>query len=216
MSAPDHDEGVLQHEWRRRAGTRRSASLRRRLEPPGGTRRPAAGRRPRRVLRRRPDVGVLVELAAADVLVGEVAADEALLRFACRRCAGRGRATAGTGTARPRPLRMLPDEEAGAADVVRVGEADEQAVAVGRVSEPGPRDRAASACSGALADAARRSNSFIRIVDARVAAGVAVLDAPRDLVGGERLRRRGRRSRRPTITRAASARRNIRSPDRIV
>ena len=103
-----------------------------RLEAPRGTRR-AARRSPRRVLAvgTGKAVGVVLELAAADVFVGEVAADEAVLRFAAgdaadapeRRQEEEALVLGG---------RVFPDQEAGALDVVRIAEPDEQAVAVRR------------------------------------------------------------------------------------
>ncbi len=75
-------------------------------------------------------VGVVVERAAADVLVGEVGADEALL-------------TLGAGNAADAPERgqeqealvlgavAFPDQEAGAGDVVGIREPHQQAVADG-------------------------------------------------------------------------------------
>ena len=72
----DDDEVVLADELTTR-GIVRPRILGARLEPPRRVAR-AVGRRPRRV-RRRERVGVVRDVAAADVLVAQVAADEALL-----------------------------------------------------------------------------------------------------------------------------------------
>ena len=128
---PDDEEAVLEDE-RDDAGELRGGVLVLRLEAPRGTRR-AARRRPRRVLAvgTGKAVGVVLELAAADVFVGEVAADEAVLRFAAGDAADAPERRQEE-EALVLGVRVLPDQEAGALDVVRIGEADEQAVAVGR------------------------------------------------------------------------------------
>src|SRR6187200_366363 len=79
---PDDEEAVLEDQGDD-AGELGGAVLVLRFEAPRGTGR-AARWRPRRVLAvgTGEAVGVVLVLAAADVLVGEVAADEAVLRFA--------------------------------------------------------------------------------------------------------------------------------------
>ena len=76
-------------------------------------------------------VGVVLELAAADVFVGEVAADEAVLRFAA------GDAADAPERRQEEELvlgvRVLPDQEARALDVVGIAEADQQTIPVRRV-----------------------------------------------------------------------------------
>ena len=73
---------------------------------------------------------------------------------------------------------MLPDEEPGAANVVRVGEADEGAVAL--------RAPQREQGQGAIPDAAAAIEQLHAEVGAGVAAGVAILDAARDAIGGRR------------------------------
>src|SRR5215213_3697994 len=103
----DDDEAVLQHQ-RDHAGKLYGALLVPRFQPPGGTRSGAA-EIPRGVLAVAAGeaVGVVVEFAAANVLVSEIAADEAVLRF------GAGDATHAPGRRQgEKPLvlgrRMLP------------------------------------------------------------------------------------------------------------
>src|SRR4029079_17086864 len=78
-------------------------------------------------------------------------------------------------------FRVFPDEEAGAADVVGIGEADEEAVTRGRRAAQGQERQ------GAVALAAAAVDEFHAQGGARVAAGVAVLgDAGRSVRrGGE-------------------------------
>jgi hypothetical protein len=164
--------------------------------------RPPVGRRPRRALGvgAGERVGVVVELASADVLVAEVAADEAVLRLA-----------AGDPADAPErrqveeplvvTLRMFPDEEPGAADVVGVCEADQQPVA--RRVATGVR--ATGTCSRGRGDRAasreaRRGNR----------GRCLILDA-RDLIGGEPLLR-ARATARSVATRRTSARGSSSSP----
>src|SRR5215203_4027183 len=126
----DDEEAVLEDQGED-AGELRRGVLMFRLEAPRGMRLAARGS-PRRVLAvGGKAVAVVLELAAADIFEGEVAADEAVLRFA-----------AGDAPDAPERRqkeealvlgrRMFPDQEAGALDVVRIAEADEQAIAVGR------------------------------------------------------------------------------------
>src|SRR4029079_6472211 len=110
------------------------------------------------------------------------AADEAFLRFSPGDAAH-----AAERRQVEKPLvvsfRVFPDEEAGAADVARVGEAHEQAIPVGcgrgraRVAAASERDES----KRAIADAAAAIEQLHPQLGARVAAGVTVLDAARNL-----------------------------------
>ena len=82
---------------------------------------------------------------------------------------------------------MLPDQKAGALDVARIGETDEQPVTVGR--GPGGARRAAAAqrrhVEGTVAGAATTVDELHAQSLPRVAAGVAVLHPPRDVSRGQ-------------------------------
>jgi hypothetical protein len=179
----DDDEGVLEHEGHD-TGKLGRAILAFRLEAIGGMGPPPSGEVRRSLVEQR--VGKVLELPPADVFVGEVACRRNFPAPRCRRCGGRVRATAGTGTAHLLPA-DVSNEERGAADVVRIREADQQAVAVrGRLRSAGRLTSAkGDQGQGALADAIAAVEQLHAHVAARVAAGVTVLDAPGDLVGGQ-------------------------------
>ena len=130
-------------------------------------------------------VGVVLERAAADVLVGEVAADEALLPL------GAGDAA---DAAERRQIEealvvaagALPDQEAGAGDVVGVGEPHQHAIAGGAAGRAAPRtlERPLTRRGPGDRTGAWASSS------ARVPAGVALVDLARDPVSGAPARQR--------------------------
>ena len=121
-------------------------------------------------------VRVVVQLAAADVLEREVAADEALLRF---------RAGDPTDAAERRQIqkalgvgvRLLPGEERRVLDVVGIRETHQGLI---------PGDRTAGTAAqgdereGALADALLAVEESHAHGHARVAAGVAIVDLSRE------------------------------------
>ena len=127
-----------------------------------------SGARPRGVVRGER-VGVVGDVAAADVLVAEVAADEALVLL----LAGDA-ANAPERRQIQEPLivgaGMFPDEEAGVADVVRVGEADQRAVALALLAAHSEHRQ------DAFAHAALAVEQPHTHLGAGVAAGVAVAD----------------------------------------
>ena len=95
-------------------------------------------------------------------------------------------------------VRVLPDQEAGALDVVGIAEADQQAIAVRRVGRRAgaPRPRSVIV-EHPLAQPVVPVGELHAHGEAGVAAGVALLDAARDRVGREtrRLRLRGQERR---------------------
>ena len=86
---------------------------------------------------------------------------------------------------------MLPDQEAGAADVVGIAEANQTPIAVGRSGRGARRLATAERrhFEHALADAGVPIRQLHPHRDARVAAEIAILDAPGHGVWGEPRRR---------------------------
>ena len=119
--------------------------LRPRLEQPRRMAR-AVGRRPGGVVGGE-GVGVVGDVAAADVFVAQVAADEALLLFLAGDAAHAAERRQ-VQEALVVGARVLPDEKGGVADVVRIGKADQGAVAFALLPAEAEHRQ------GALADAA--------------------------------------------------------------
>ena len=121
-------------------------------------------------------IRVVLEGATADVLVGEIAADEALLPLGAGDAAdtGQGRQVEEAVVVAAGPL---PDQEAGAGDVVRIGEPDQHPIA-------------GAPLAAQAVDAQRPLTRAPLPVEQphlhrqpRVATGVALVDLTRDPVG---------------------------------
>ncbi len=129
-------------------------------------------------------IGVVLEGATADVLVGEIAADEALLALGAGDAAdaGQGRQVE---EAIVVAARALPDQEAGAGDVVRVGEADQDAIAGGALAAQAVHAQRALARPPLPIEQPHLHRQ------PRIATGVALVDLARDPVSAARRRRCG-------------------------
>ena len=137
----------------------------------------AVGGRPRGVLVGER-VGVVGNVAAADVFVAQIAADEALLFFRAR-----DPADAADGRQVEEPLvigiGVFPHEQGGVLEVVRGQKANQRLVAGGsRPAQREQRHRALAGASLAIEEAHPHLGT-------RVTADVAVLDLASDLVGGQ-------------------------------